>query len=453
MVRSRIFLYFCLSFLLGILINSLYKLPQILILGILISGILLISVFWSKKKLVVAGFCLLLLVLGSWRYYSGVGEIWQPDGENVNFIGTIVKEPDVRSDNIKLTIKTEGVRGLALVTADRYPEYEYGDKLEITGYLAAPPVFDDFSYKDYLAKDGIYSVIYYPKIEFLGKDEKGLTSFIYGKILGFKDKLRESIHRSLSPPQSSILAAMILGDKSGMSDELKDKLNAAGLRHITAISGMHVTIISVILMQALLGFGLWRGQAFYAALLFLALFVIMVGLPSSAVRAAIMAGGLLWAQMMGRGASAFRIIIFAALIMLALNPLLLKHDVGFQLSFLAVTGIIFLSPHIKRWLKKVPDQKFINLRSILAMTLAAQIFTLPVLILNFGRVSLLAPFSNVLVLPVLPFVLGSGFLFSIAGLLWQPLGWVLSWPAWLLLTYVFKITDWFSAIPAASLNF
>jgi len=75
------------------------------------------------------------------------------------------------------------------------------------------------------------------------------------------------------------------------------------------------------------------------------------------------------------------------------------------------------------------------------------------LVSSFGRFSLIAPICNILVLPVLPFILASGFIFSLAGLLWQPLGWVLSWPAWLLLTYVFKIAEWFSSLPGGSIVF
>ncbi|GAI23303.1 unnamed protein product, partial [marine sediment metagenome] len=127
-----------------------------------------------------------------------------------------------------------------LVTVSRYPEYKYGDELKITGKLQTPPIFEDFNYKNYLIKDGIYSVVYYPKVELLNRGEyKNFISAAYAGILFFKNKLRQSIYRSLSPPQSSILGAMLLGDKNRMSQDLKEKLNIAGVRHITAVSGMH----------------------------------------------------------------------------------------------------------------------------------------------------------------------------------------------------------------------
>ena len=419
-----------------------------------ILGILLISVFWKYKKMAIIGFCLLFLMVGVWRHQQAELKIIHPLAQNITLIGTVVSEPDIRENRIKLTVETEKIPGKILVTTERYPEYQYGDKLEITGELLTPPAFEDFNYRDFLAKDGIYSVMYRPQIEPIKQQDRDPISIFYAKILEFKDKLRKSIEQNLSPPQSSILGAMILGDQRRMSEELKEKLNITGVRHITAISGMHIVILSVILMQFLIGLGFWRGQAFYLTLAFIVLFIVMVGLPSSAIRAGIMAGLFLWAQKIGRLSTASRALIFAGAGMLALNPLLLRLDVGFQLSFLAIIGIISFAPIFQNWFKKIPDNLFgfIKLRSIIAMTFSAQIFTLPILVYNFGRISLIAPITNILILPLIPFILGIGFLFGIVGTVWQTLGWVLSWPAWLLLTYLFTIVDWFSQIPLAALT-
>ena len=198
-------------------------------LGFLIFGIILISVLWPYKKLVVIGFCLLFLVAGIWRHQ--VVELRVINNElrkyndleqKITLTGQIVQEPDVREKNIKLTIKPEKVDGKILVTTNLYPEYQYGDKLKITGKLKSPTELGDFDYPGYLAKDGIYSVIYWPKIKLIEREKyTGLTCVIYAKILQFKNKLRESIYQNLSPPQSSILGAMILGDKRKLSEDLK----------------------------------------------------------------------------------------------------------------------------------------------------------------------------------------------------------------------------------------
>jgi len=200
----------------------------------------------------------------------------------------------------------------------------------------------------------------------------------------------------------------------------------------------------------------------------------MVGEPASVIRAGIMGGLFLLGQKLGRLSSGSRAIVMAATVMLAANPLLLKSDVGFQLSFLAVMGIIYLMPILRNWILYPPpknSKKFVYhlynfryyffsiillknpaLQNIAAMTLSAQLFTLPILIYNFGRISLIAPITNILIVPLLTVIMVSGFIFGLSGIIFQPLGFVLSWPAWLLLAYLAKIVDWFSSIPFASLT-
>lgn len=462
MSKSKIFLYFCLAFISGIFINSIVFVPRLALLGILILGILPVSIFWRRKTSAVIGFCLLFLALGIWRHQISelritnyeLGEYNDP-AQEITLTGTVIREPDIREKSIKLTIAVEQCAenrsrriGSVLVTVPRYSGYDYGDKLKITGKLETPKELEDFNYKDYLAKDGIYSVIYWPRLELLEKNNyQGMSSVVYAKVLQFKNKLRKSIYRSLSPPHSSILGAMILGDKSGLSSGLKEKLNAAGVRHITAVSGMHVAILTAVLMNVFIGFGLWRKHAFYLTTTLMILFVIMTGLSSSAVRAGLMGGLVLLAQYLGRRNTSARAIVFAAVIMLLHNPLLLRLDVGFQLSFLAMSGIIYLSPALKNWLRFIPD--FFNLREILIMSLAAYVSTLPILLYNFGQFSLVSLPANIFVVPSLYWIMLSGFIFASAGLLWQPLGWVLSWPAWLLLTYLVRVADWFGQIPWA----
>ncbi len=489
MTPSKIFLYLCLSFIIGIFISSFFN-PALTCKGgvnfspvliLIISGILLISVFWknpegkpsasygASKKLVIVGFCLILFASGIFCHQraelsiiNNQLSIINDTEQEITLIGRVISEPDIRKTNTKLTVDVKENLGKILVTTGKYPEYQYGDELKITGELKTPIEFEDFNYKDYLAKDGIYSVMYYPAIVSFAEtrsrpraDENGSRlSLSYVKILGFKDKLRHTIGQNLSPPQSSILGAMILGDKSRISQELKDQWSRAGVRHITAVSGMHVAILTIILMTLLIGLGLWRQHALCLTLGIIIFFIVMTGLQPSAIRAGIMGSLLIFAQYLGRMNTSSRAIVFAAAIMLAFNPLLLKFDVGFQLSFLAMMGIIYLMPVFQNWLNPVfaRNSGANFLRDILAMTLAAQVFTLPILIYNFGYVSLVAVFANILIVPVLPFVLGFGFLFALVGIISPFLAWFFSLPCWLLLSYIIETVSWFASFSWASVG-
>lgn len=467
MTFSKVFLYFCISFIIGIFLSSVFSISREFFPGFLIlSGFLMIFCFFLKnKRLAILGFCFILAVLGAWRYQIAMEKVLNNDFKKYNdkeelitLIGKVNKEADIREKSINLEIKSDyilindkkiKVSGKILVTASRYPVYNYGDELEVTGKLKTPIVFEEFNYKDFLAKDGVFSVMYFPEIKKIS-GKKG--NFIFTKILFFKDKIRRSIYQNFSPPQSSLLGALILGDQRRMPDWFREKLNITGISHITSVSGMHVAILSAILMEFLLGLGFWRSQAFYLTVIFLILFILMVGLPASAIRAGIMGGLFLFAQKIGRKSTAFRSIVFAAVLILLANPLLLRFDVSFQLSFLAVIGLIFLDPILKKILKKIPEKEFFNLRTMTSMTFSAQLFTLPILIYNFGRISLISPLTNILILPFIPLLTVLGFLVGLVGIVSEVIAYFFSLPCWLILTYMVKTIDWLSKFSFSSLS-
>jgi competence protein ComEC len=210
-------------------------------------------------------------------------------------------------------------------------------------------------------------------------------------------------------------------------------------------------IMTQILLFLALGIGLWRGQAFYFVIIILILYIIMIGAPASAVRAGIMAGLLLLVQKLGRLRGASQAVIFAAVIMLLINPALLRSDVGFQLSFVATLSIIYLKPILDNKTANWPNPR--RLKDILTMTLAAQIGTLPLLIFHFGRLSLVSPIANLLIVPFLPLLMILGMILCFGGLIYLPLAKIIVWPTWLLLTYVIKIVGYLSSIPLAAINF
>jgi competence protein ComEC len=362
------------------------------------------------------------------------------------FTGKVIKEPDERGDNIKLTVETE--MGKALVTTGNYPEYFYGDVLKIKGKLKTPAIFEEFNYKNYLAKDGIYSVAYWPKIEILERDKGNI---VYSTLFKFKNKMIESIEKIMPFPEASLLEGLVLGNRQIFSESLKESLNITGTSHIVAVSGMNIVIISELLMFLLIGCGLRRGQAFYFILTLIFLFIIMVGAPASAIRAGIMGGILLFAQKIGRLNNAGRAMIFAGAAMLAFNPLLLRYDVGFQLSFLAVFGLIYIKPILDGWLAKlIKKSELSGILQIITTTLAAQIAVLGILIYNFGRISFISPIVNVLVVPLLTGITAIILVFSGATFIWSFLGKILVWPAYFATTYILRLIEWFSKIPFAA---
>ena len=448
MTTSKIFFYFCVSFIVGILLNSFF---QESLWWFLILDIIFISVFWKHKKIVIVCSCVLFFLFGVWRYQSfelkvDNNQLIKYIDQEVSFIGIVSERPEPGHSTTKIEIKIEDLNSKVLLTTWKYPEYYYGDKLKIKGRLEEPAFFDDFDYKAYLSKDGIYAVMYQPQIELI---EKNCGNFIKDKLIFFKEKLKNSVNLIMSAPQSGLLEALFFGDEENISKEWIDKFNMTGTRHITAVSGMNITIISILVLNLFLLLGFWRKQAFYFSVIFIIFYVSIIGAPASGVRAGIMGILLLMAQYFGRYSDGVRIVVFSAFLMLLFNPLLLILDVGFQLSFLAILGLIYLQPIFSDWLKGVSN--ILEVRYTLSATLAAQCFTLPILIYNFGRVSLISPLVNLLIVPLITMVTILGFILAFIGLISTPLGIVFSFPIWLILTFILKIIDIFSKVSSANI--
>lgn len=447
MSTSKVVFFLCLSFIGGIFLSSFFEVSQILLFLFSIFGLFFISVFWKYKRLFIFGFCILFFVLGIFRHQQVLLKLENSElkklnnsGRKVELVGIVETEPDQREKITILKIKTE--KGKILVTTRSTLKYQYGDKLKLLGKLTEPPVFEEFNYKNYLLKEGIVSTMSFPKIRLI---ERNQGNFLFSQILVLKNKLRKSIDQNLPSPHNLILGAIILGEKGRMPKELKEKLNIVGIRHITAISGLHVTILTTILMAIFVGLGFWRQQALFSSLIFIFLFLIFTGFQPSTIRASIMGGLYLLAQYFGRQHAPLRALFLAATLMLVKNPLLLKLDISFQLSFLAMLGIIYWIPVFHHYFRRLPNP--FQLKEILAMTISAQIFTLPILIYNFGYISLVAPITNILILPTLYWLIFFGFIFSMVGIFSPFLGQTFALPAYFFLAYLLKIVDIFSKIP------
>ncbi|HOX29999.1 MAG TPA: ComEC/Rec2 family competence protein [Candidatus Paceibacterota bacterium] len=470
MPAAKIFLYSCLAVCFGVLLASFFQVTALAALLYCMAVFLLFFSSLAAKKpgLAVWAVFLVFFGLGFWRFEQAWwamehNELSTLNGSSREFVALVDSEPQV-GDSQKVVVRPEGYEGRILVIAYRYPEYQYGDKLKISGTLQEPPVFDGFDYRLYLLKSGIFSVMNGPAVE---KLESNKGSSFYAGLLAAKAGLRQSLNQALPYPHNALLAGILFGDQNGLPQcsqkekeaaeeegnsclKLKEEFNISGLRHLTAVSGMHIAIMLPILIGLGLGLGLWRSQAAAFAVAVIWVFILMIGLPASAVRAGIMGTLMMAAQAFGRPASQSRLVVLAAVFMVMLDPLLLRFDIGFQLSFLAVMGMIYLAPEISEVLASLiswPD-----LRNVLAQTLAAQVFTLPVLIFNFGYISLYAPLANILAVPVITILTIIGFVLSAAGLVSSGAAWIISLPVWLLCEYLIRIAGFAAGLPYAALN-
>lgn len=388
------------------------------------------------------------------------------DRGTVTIIGTVADYPDRRDQSVNLRVETESLaredstsfaaNGMVLVRAPRLPEYRYGDRIEVIGQLQSPPEFSSFSYRDYLAGKGIYSIIDQPRIDLLAHDR---GSPILAALFALKDHAHETIAQILPEPQSSLLAGILLGDESGISTQVKDDFRVTGTSHIIAISGYNFSVlIALASVPAVRLFG--RRRAFPILLLSVFAYAVLVGASAAVLRAAIMGALTLWATYLGRQTAALNSLFTAAFVMTFLDPFTLG-DAGFQLSFAATLGLVLytrpLQGAAERGLSRLfgteRAQQIVSVLSdAVIVTMAAQITTLPLLIVNFRQFSFLTLLVNALVLPAQTGVMILGGLALLAGLIWLPLGQIVGWGAWLFLTYTIQLIHLFALVPGIAID-
>jgi len=383
----------------------------------------------------------------------------------VEITGMMKRDPDVRDQNTRLTISARelkldsverNVSGDVLVYVPRYPEYRYGDVLRVSGELKTPPQFDDFDYREYLSHQGIYSVMYYPDIKVLDRGQ-GFVPMAW--IHSFRGRLAETLEEVLPEPQASLAQGVILGIRGNITQDLRDDFARSGTAHLLAISGLHLGIMAGILLSiGLFIFGRKHYLYVWLALGAVWLYVIITGMNPPVVRGAIMASLFLAAELLGRQRSAFIALVFAAAVMVGVHPYILG-DASFQLSFLAMAGLVFIFPVLRDFGRRMIASKLgeegtiVSLANIIvdtmSATLAAVIAVWPVVAYYFGTVSLVGPLATFLALPALPIIIIAGGLAAVLGLGVTVIGQIIGWVAWPFLSYMILVISGL-AVPSVS---
>jgi len=445
--KSRIFLFLSLGFIGGVFWRSFGNLDSFWQYSLAVLAIIILVISWKNPKATVVAFFIGFFILGVWLTENKLKKL-----ENLNLAGTefsgwaiIIREPEIKDQYQNLTVRTPD-KNKFLINIYGFAKYSYGDELEVKCLLEIPKS-ETFDYQMYLAKDGIFYLCRKAKIEVMAREQ---SNKFYAVILKIKSRLQKNIDKAIPAPQSGLLSGLLLGGDDKLSKEMQVNFSRTGMTHIVAVSGYNVTIIAEYLMLLGIFLGLWRKQAFWFALTGIFLFVLLVGFPASAVRAGIMGSLLLWAMKNGRLANAQNAIIFSAGIMLLINPLLLRYDIGFQLSFLATIGIVYFSPFLEN--KMMKKYRAFGIWEILILTLSAQVFVLPIILFNFQNLSLISPLANVFVLPIIPLTMFLGFILMIFQFIFPPLGTVFSWLTFLPLKYETAVIQFLANLKYSSMT-
>lgn len=474
-LRTLPFFWLSLAFLAGIVLASQFSLSYDI--WIILAGIFLLFALrprklaeflhLSTKTYLIIVLSLVGFFLGGMRYQLSLPDIdafhiaWYNDREyDLLVTGTLDEPPDYRDTYTNLHLKVEAVdtgsgdlpvEGELLARVFPNETYEYGERIRLRGKLVTPPENEEFSYREYLARQGVHAYMSRNEVTRLpGEGGNPVRKTIYA----FKDKALKNIYLIFPDPEASLLAGILLGVDTGLPKDLQQAFKDTGTAHIIAISGFNIAIIAG-LFFALFSRVLGQLRGSIIAILGIALYTFLVGADAAVVRAAFMGGISLTARQLGRRNDGFNALMLSAVIMSAWNPNT-PWDVGFQLSFFATLGLILYAESFQNWAVNIitrytspgaAQQMAAPISEYFLLTLAAQLTTLPIMAYHFKRISLVSLIANPFILPVQPAVMIVGGIAVILSLIWLPLGALAAYAAWPFVAYTIRLVELFALFP------
>ena len=337
------------------------------------------------------------------------------DGQEIHFETTLLSEPSIISNSQRVSANLASGDKI-YITIPRYPEYHYGDILKISGAVKfSTGTKTSTQSKRLTTNEKTIMTMFFPKIE----ADKNEQNYILSVASFVRQKVIVLFEKTLDQTSSSLLLGIVFGIKKEMPLEFTDSIRKVGVMHVIAASGMNVTMVAGFL-SSLFGFFLNRKAALLLTAAAVLFYAVMSGLQPSIIRAAIMGILVFSAQVIGRQRLSYYILFLTAFLMLFISPNLIE-DIGFQLSFLATFGLLYLKPMFDR-MHKVEVVKKLAIGDDVSTTVAAQVSTLPIILMNFGAYSLWSILVNGLLLWTIPIIMVLGGVGAIIGIIFEPLG-------------------------------
>ncbi len=412
----------------------------------------------ALRNLIIA---LIFVVAGAARQslVPRSSEIAAFNGYSGSVTGIVIAEPSQRDDRIQIRLEVDSIfvnnrhlpsSGLVLMEAFRNADIVYGDRVRATGALDPPGAGDRFSYADYLGRQGIFTVMRPAALELVSQ---GHGTPVVAALLELKGAVRRLIANSLPEPQAGLLTGILLGDERGIAPDLEAAFERVGASHIIAISGFNMVIVSAMVLRVFSSaMGERRSAATICAVAVIGIYSLFVGASPGILRAALMSSLLVIGNQLRRETFLPASLAFATLLLSFLDPNVLL-DLGFQLSFCAVLGLgIFADPLSVRFralLESLLPPRYARpllsfLNEPLIVSFAAQLATLPLIVLYFGRLSLVALPVNLLIVPAQSAVLLLGFAAVAASAFAPAIGVLLFWVDLVCLSWTIGVVRAFS---------
>lgn len=448
---------------------------------LLLSALGLASALIARRHVARRHLAIAIVLLG----LGGARWIWAQPSIDASFIayyndsgeatleGYVIDEPDARDTYVNLRVEVDTavvagaeaatpVNGVVLAQVPRSPEINYGDRIRVHGDLREPPTYEGFDYADYLARQGVYSILRRARASVIDGGEPPWQLqwqfAIFRPIYMVKGVALAAITRTFPEPQGSLLSGILLGVDANVPRSLQDAFRTTGTTHILAISGFNVSIIAGLftkVFQRVLG----QKRAIPVTIAAIAAYTVLAGADASVVRAAVMGSLVLLSGGFHRPSNGLASLSAAAFLMTLYNPGT-AWDVGFQLSVAATLGlIVYAEPltqgairFLNRFIPQTTVEQIISLVGEFSLlTVAAQITTLPLIAYYFRQISLISLVANLLVLPVQPAVMILGGIATLSAMINATLGYWLYWLAWPFVAFTIVVVEALAKVPLAAI--
>lgn len=381
----------------------------------------------------------LLLMLLLFRFYDHVSSQKHfVDGEQVQFVTTIRQEPKLLGANMIISAKPQNYDSVSLFVP-RTKQLRYGDVIAVSGKVTISKVQNVSTQNSASTPtEKVYNSIYSPIIT----HEKAEQNLILSVVYSVRQQIIQFFQKSLPSVPASLLLGIVFGIKQQMPQNFTDALRLTGVFHVIAASGMNVTIIGGFL-ASICAYFLPRKLALIASMSGIIFYAILSGLEPSIIRASCMGIIVFSAQILGRQTLAWYGLLLTGYTMLLFDPGLIT-DVGFQLSFSATLGLLYIRPLLEggEKVKALLEKSVIGEEVI--TTIAAQIATLGIILYYFGTYSLWSVVVNGLVLWVVPLLMMLGGVGAIVSFVFPPLAKLLLFTSLPFLFYFQTVVTFFA---------
>ncbi len=365
-------------------------------------------------------------------------------GDTIKFKGWVFQEPDHNLSNQIVRI------GGVIVKTYQFPVYEVGQQLEVSG-----KVEQEFSSRNRRMTSFFNSnlAMMYPDIHVVQNQEVGWWIRILRGVARARKRVVSLYQRLWPEPQAGLAGGIVFGFNVRLPEEFYQALQKTGTVHVIVASGQNVAILSELLMLWLTAV-MSRRKAIPLVILSILFYVFLSGFQVPIIRAAIMGGLSFVAMGLGRQKDGLIALVIAAMVTVAWNPGVVA-EVSWQLSFAATAGILIIYPKLLQLVKVVVGKVGQKTRwwqflgEGWAVTMAAQIATLPIILMNFGQISFIAPLVNTLIAPLVPVIMVGGGLVALVGGVVEGLAKVISWGVWVPLTLFVMVVRLLARVPGA----